>query len=190
VAQTWRMMQNTCSATRSPLDAEALNRIALSYVGRYATTRAKLATYLSRKLRERGWEGEEPAPIDAILERFVEAGYVDDAAFAAARTGALTRRGFGSRRIGQALSADGIERELASSFDHDEEAAFLAAETFARRRRIGPFATVDSDETVRRKALSAMIRGGHDFALARRFVDAPSGKIPERPSEIPEREDR
>jgi regulatory protein len=174
------MKQNNRSATKSPLDAEALNRFALSYVGRYATTRAKLSTYLSRKLRERGWAGEEAAPIDAVVARFVEAGYVDDAAFAAARSGTLTRRGFGSRRIGQALSADGIERDLASSFDHDEDAAFQAAETFARRRRIGPFAQKEADDAARRKALSAMIRGGHDFALARRFVDSAPGEIPER----------
>lgn len=168
------------SATKSPLDVEALNRLAVSYVGRYATTQVKLATYLSRKLRERGWAGEETPPIDSVVARFVEAGYVDDAAFAAARSGALSRRGFGSRRIGRALSADGIDRDLAASFDHDEEAAFAAAETYARRRRIGPFAQIAGDDSAKRKALSAMIRGGHGFALARRFVDAAPGQIPER----------
>ncbi|MDB5713133.1 MAG: hypothetical protein JWO15_530 [Sphingomonadales bacterium] len=174
------MRPNKRPATQSPLDAEALNRFALAYVGRYATTRAKLATYLSRKLRERGWGGEDPPPIDALVTKFVEAGYVDDTAFAAARSVTLTRRGFGSRRIGQALSADGIDRELAASFDHDADAAFAAAETFARRRRIGPFATVAADEAARRKALSAMIRGGHDFSLARRFAEAAPGEIPLR----------
>jgi regulatory protein len=174
------MKQNTHSVTRSPLDADALNRFALAYVGRYATTRAKLATYLSRKIRERGWAGEDSPPIEAVVTRFVEAGYVDDAAFAAARSGTLTRRGFGSRRIGQALSADGIDRDLAATFDHDEEAAFVAAETFARRRRIGPFAAAAGDEAARRKAMSAMVRGGHSFGLARRFVDAAPGEIPDR----------
>jgi regulatory protein len=171
------------SGTQSPLDKEALNRFALAYVGRYATTRAKLATYLSRKVRERGWADVDPPPIEDIVARFVDAGYVDDAAFAAARSGTLTRRGFGSRRIGQALSADGIDRDLASSFDHDEDAAFVAAETFARRRRIGPFSQNAADDAGRRKAMAAMIRGGHGFALARRFVDA-------LPGEIPDREDR
>jgi regulatory protein len=172
------------SATRSPLDSEALNRFALAYVGRYATTRAKLATYLSRKIRERGWsdDGAEP-PIAAIVARFVDAGYIDDATFAAARSGTLSRRGFGSRRIGQALSADGIDRELAATFDHDEAAAYTAAETFARRRRIGPFAQVVADDAARNKALAAMLRGGHSFDLSRRFVNA-------LPGEIPDREDR
>lgn len=165
--------------SKSPLDLEALNRFALSYVGRYATTRAKLASYLSRKVRERGWSGEDEPPIGTVVERFVESGYVDDAAFAAARSGTLTRRGFGSRRIGQALSADGVAPDLAATFQHDGEAAFTAAETFARRRRIGPFSSASGDESVRRKALSAMIRGGHAFDLARKFADALPGQVPE-----------
>ena len=43
---------------RKPLNEERLHELALFYVGRFATTRAKLIAYLSRKLRERGWEGE------------------------------------------------------------------------------------------------------------------------------------
>ena len=40
--------------------------LALSYAGRYATTQAKLKHYLKRKLRTRGWAGEdEPAVDDA-----------------------------------------------------------------------------------------------------------------------------
>ena len=38
---------------RPPLDAEKLRELALAYVGRFATTRARLSTYLERKIRER-----------------------------------------------------------------------------------------------------------------------------------------
>ena len=38
-----------------PLDEQGLNGLALRYVERFATTRAKLRAYLDRKLRERGW---------------------------------------------------------------------------------------------------------------------------------------
>ena len=44
----------------SPLTATRLQDLALSYVARFATTRAKLEAYLVRKLRERGWEGDDP----------------------------------------------------------------------------------------------------------------------------------
>ena len=52
---------------KPPLDAEALEQAALSYAGRYATTRAKLAAYLARKLRERGWNGAGEPPVGRLV---------------------------------------------------------------------------------------------------------------------------
>ncbi len=90
--------------TRPPLDGEALERLALLYAGRYATTRARLAGYLKRKLSERGWAGEKEAPVAALVERLAGLGYVDDRAFAASRAAALGRRGYGERGVRQALA--------------------------------------------------------------------------------------
>ncbi len=78
---------------RPPLDPESLERLGLFYAGRYATTRAKLAAYLGRKLGERGWAGTSPPPVEQLVERFAAAGYIDDAAFASARAASLQRRG-------------------------------------------------------------------------------------------------
>ena len=86
-----------------PLDASRLEELALTYVARFATSAAKLERYLTRKVRERGWEGESEPQFAALVERYIELGYVDDAAFARARAGSLLRRGYGPRRIGQAL---------------------------------------------------------------------------------------
>ena len=97
---------------KPPLGAETLEQAALFYAGRYATTRAKLAAYLLRKVRERGWSEPGPPPIEALVERMAALGYVDDRAFANARAGALTRRGYGLRRVGQALRAAGLVRSL------------------------------------------------------------------------------
>ena len=44
---------------RPPLNAAKLEELALGYVGRFATSRAKLLSYLKRKLRERGWDGDQ-----------------------------------------------------------------------------------------------------------------------------------
>jgi regulatory protein len=152
-----------------PLDEDALHRLAIHYVGRYATTRAKLASYLRRKLKERGWADANEPDVAGLVARCADAGYVDDAAFAEARSVALTRRGYGARRIGQALAGAGIERALVSSLAHDEQAAFAAAEALARRRRFGPFSSGAVDEVAQRRAFAAMLRAGHSFALARRF---------------------
>lgn len=162
----------TSRRTPKPLDEESLQRLALHYVGRYATTCAKLATYLRRKIRERGWAGTGDPDVDATVTSCADAGYVDDAGFAEARSATLTRRGFGSRRIGQALAGAGIARETAEAFAHDDETALAAAEAFARRRRIGPFAAMPPDEPARRRAFAAMLRAGHSIQLASRFTRA------------------
>lgn len=162
----------------APLDQQSLQGLALHYVGRFATTRYKLATYLRRKVRERGWVDEGSADIEAIVARCIALGFVDDAAFAEMRSAALTRRGYGTRRIGQALATAGIDRETAAALAHDDDAALAAAESFARRRRIGPFAGADADEATQRRWFAAMVRAGHSFELARRF-SCPTGIIEE-----------
>ena len=155
-----------------PLDRAALERLAIVYVGRYATTRARLRTYLIRKLRERGWAEEGAAPIEALVERCAALGYVDDRQFATARAASLGRRGYGARRVGDALRAAGIaEPDAAPARAEADEAAWTTAVAFARRRRIGPFAVVAADPDRRRKALAAMLRAGHALDIARRLID-------------------
>ena len=93
--------------------------------------------------------------------------HVDDAAFALAKSRSLTARGYGGRRIDQSLRAAGIgeedgqeARELAAT------EAVEAALRFARKRRFGPYAEKAVDRPAREKALAAMVRAGHGFALA------------------------
>jgi len=181
VAQSWRSRRTDPDARRArPLDGAGLERIALRYVERYATTRAKLAAYLARKIRERGWDGEDAAPVDGLVGKVAALGYVDDAGFAAARAAGLTRRGYGLRRVSQSLKAAGIaEEDSAAAEAAAREQAWEAALTFARRRKIGPFAAAAPDRPTREKALAAMLRAGHDIAIARRIVGAEPGYVPE-----------
>ena len=165
---------------KPPLDAETLEQAALSYAGRYATTRAKLVAYLMRKLRERGWSGAGAPPVDALVERMAALSYVDDRAFASARAAALTRRGYGARRVGLALRTAGIEEEDgADARALAAEGAWEAALRFAERRRIGPFAAAEPDRPGREKALAAMLRAGHPVDIARRLVAARPGQVPD-----------
>ena len=157
-----------------PLDEQGLNRLALRYVEKFATTRAKLRSYLDRKVRERGW-GEAPLPdTAAIAEQFAERGYVDDAGYALAKSRALAGRGYGKRRLTDALRAAGVEEpDSDDARRHADEEAVAAAVRFAERRRIGPFARSDSAPPDREKAVGAMIRAGHGFGLARAIAEMP-----------------
>ncbi len=164
---------------RPPLDGGGLERLALHYAGRYATTRAKLSAYLIRKLRERGWSGDGEPPVTTLVERFSELGYVDDQAFASARAASLARRGYGARRIDQALKVAGInEEDAAPARAALEDSAWDAALRFAQRKRIGPYAAEPLDRPARERAFAAMLRAGHQMDTVRRVLDARSGEIP------------
>ncbi len=158
------------------LDAAKLGELAVHYVGRFATSRSKLVDYLRRKLRERGWAGEQEPDLVAIADRLAGLGYVDDAAFAVSKARGLSSRGFGARRVGQALHAAGIsEEDGRGARDLAATERVEAAVRMARRRRVGPFSTGKADPGQRDKALAAMLRAGHGFALSRALVDLSPG---------------
>jgi regulatory protein len=161
---------------RPPLDEDKLNELMLHYVARFATSRAKLAAYLSRKLRERGWAGKAEPPIEAMVAKAVRLGFVDDAAFALSKSRTLTARGYGERRVGQALHAAGIDDSDAEpARNHARDESVEAALHFARRRRFGPYAAIVPTPEAREKALAAMIRAGHGFRLAKCILALPPG---------------
>jgi regulatory protein len=164
--------------TPTPLNEPALITLALRYVERYATTRAKLRAYLQRKLRERGWAGDSAPDPEAIAERFAERGYVNDAAYALTKSQSLTGRGYGKRRIAGALRAAGVEEaDGEAAFAVADEQAVTAALRFAKRRRLGPFAQAKApNPKARDKALSAMVRAGHPFDLSRAILDLSPGE--------------
>jgi len=157
-----------------PLNAGQLRELALRYVGKYATTRAKLCQYLDRKIRERGWDGDRVPDLEPLADRFAELGLVDDAAYALAKSRSLSARGYGKRRLADQLRHAGVdEADGADAVAHADEAAVDAALRLAQRRRIGPFADHAPDPRQREKWIAAMIRAGHGFALARAICLTP-----------------
>jgi regulatory protein len=161
-----------------PLNDERLRGLALHYVGKYATTQAKLGAYLTRKIRERGWDGERRTDVAALVEQFAELGYINDAQFAEARSRAFVRRGYGERRLNEDLRAGGIgDADAVPAKEHMAESMFVAAENFARRKRLGPFANEAAPPEKRQKQLHAFLRAGHSFEIARRFVNADPGEV-------------
>ncbi|MFC0204217.1 regulatory protein RecX [Novosphingobium soli] len=155
-----------------PLNPSRLEELALAYVACFATTQAKLAGYLQRKVKERGWEGEGAPPVAALVERYAGLGYVDDAAWARMKAGSLLRRGYGARRVGEALGqagvADGLRAEARPAAAEQRRAALV----LARRRRLGPFSAQPLDRALRDKQVATMLRAGHPLDIARRIVES------------------
>lgn len=165
------MPQRSPRKPRPPLGPAQLDELALSYVGRFATTRAKLSAYLVRKVRERGWNGPQIPEIGRIVERFAESGLVDDSAFAMARAQSLGRRGYGPARVRQQLRSAGIEEaDGACALDHAEREAVTSALRFAERRRLGPFAAEAPNPRQHQRQVAAMVRAGHPLGLALKIL--------------------
>lgn len=160
-----------------PLNPARLDELALAYVARFATSQGKLAAYLARKLRERGWEGEEEAggggdaAIASVVARMAAAGYLDDAAYARMRGASLLRRGLGARRIGQDLAQAGIAEPLRTDALPDAGAARRAALACAQKRRLGPFGPALPDRPLREKQIAVLLRAGHRLDSARELVN-------------------
>ena len=171
---------------KPPLDAGSLRDLALSYAARYASTGARLEAYLARKLKERGIaedaEGRAVAiDIPALVARLVELGYVDDAAYARMRARDLGARGYGARRVEQALWAAGVDEAVREEAAPGEAARRRAAVTMARKRRLGPYGAGRDDAAdplahrkAREKAIATMLRAGHDYDDVRFILAAAS----------------
>lgn len=165
---------------KTPLDAARLRDLALSYVARYATSGARLERYLKRKVREQGWaEGEQQPDLAALVADYAALGYIDDTGFAQARSASLLRRGYGGRRVDQALGQDGIAAEIRAAVAASEAQLRHAALAMAAKRRFGPFGHELPEKERREKQLAAMLRAGHRLDFARQMVNAASRDLAE-----------
>ncbi len=165
--------------SKRPLGAAKLDELALAYVARFATSRAKLLRYLARKVRESEWmdESDAMAACEAVADRMDALRYLDDRQYATMRAGAMTRRGLGVRRVKAQLYVDGIAAEdSGEAIETAESEAVAAAVGFARRRRFGPFAVrADDDPRLRERQVAAFARAGHSLTLARRILAVAPG---------------
>jgi len=164
--------------------AAYLERAALAYLERYASSAENLRRVLTRKVERRcRLRGEEPEPflalVDDAVRRSVESGLVDDRRYAEARAASLRRRGGSARLIRAKLAAKGVEREAAAAAlaNDTEDAERAAADALARRRRLGPYRARDR-AAHRDRDMAALARAGFSYGLARGVIDA-EGDPPE-----------
>jgi regulatory protein len=154
----------------SEIGTELLERWALHYLGRYASSAENLRRVLMRRVRRRAPEAMPATAglIDALVARYRGSGLLDDAAYAAARVQSLHRRGESVRAMRARLAAKGVSAaDVADAVAVLRAAApdpdLAAACAFARRRRLGPFRHAAADHA---RELGAFARAGFSRRVA------------------------
>ena len=162
---------------QAEIGPELLERWALAYLGRFASSAENLRRVLRRRVRRRASPSPEAVRqaaelIDALVERYRHSGLLDDAAYAAARVQSLHRRGESTTRIRARLAAKGVENSVAAEAVETlrAEAAnpdLAAACAFARRRRLGPYRRAAAEPA---RELGVLARAGFARRVAERVL--------------------
>jgi len=152
------------------IEPELLERWALHYLGRYASSAENLRRVLMRRVRRHFPEKlPQVSPlIDALVTRYCESGLLDDTKYAAGRVHSLHRRGASLKAIRAQLAAKGIvSSHIAGALSelHSDAADpdLAAACAFARRRRLGPYRRAAADHA---RELGAFARAGFNRRVA------------------------
>jgi regulatory protein len=149
---------------------ELIERWALHYLERYASSAENLRRVLMRRVRRHSPQTapQVAALIDALVARYRESGLLDDAAYAAGRVQSLHRRGDSLQAIRARLAAKGVATsDVAEAVSRLRSAAtdpdIGAACAFARRRRLGPYRRAAADHA---RELGAFARAGFNRRVA------------------------
>jgi regulatory protein len=171
-----------------PITAKYLQNAAAFYLERYPSTAEGLRRVLQRRVRKARM-ADAPVmenvgqAIEAVVAKFVDAGVIDDRAFAQTKARALHRRGASSKLTRQKLRLAGIDgptlEQAMAGLDEElhtdpRQREWKAATALARRRRLGPYRAEKDRQECRARDLAAMARAGFDYDLARKVIDAAS----------------
>ena len=125
-----------------------LENKALHYLGRYASTEARLRDVLHR-FAKRKLDDESPERLAQLIENMItkcrEKGYVNDQDFADQKTASLRRQGSSRLQIKRKLYERGINPDLieaainAHDQDKDPDPEVEAGLIYSRKRRLGPY---------------------------------------------------
>jgi regulatory protein len=116
--------------------------------------------------------------LDALVEKFVRAGLLNDEGFARGSVISLRRRGLSQRMILMKLQNKGLSEQQVKAalaeFNDDNETSDRALELegalkLAKKKKFGPFA--GGAEYDRKKALGAFARAGFSMDVIRKVLD-------------------
>lgn len=160
-----------------------LHNSGLYYMQRYAASVTQFRRVMQRKIDKscRHHTDQDQAAcavmLDALVEKFVRIGLLNDEGFARGSVISLRRRGLSQRMIlmklqNKGLSENQIKAALAEFNDENETnqqaLEMEGALKLAKKKKVGPYAIGDYD---RNKALGAFARAGFSMDVIRKVLD-------------------
>jgi len=154
------------------LSESYLRNSSLYYLQRHPTSVANFLTVMDRKMA-RSLKSHPDQEVESfrkylrevLVPDFTRAGFLNDEVYAKALTGSLQRRGLPKRAIAMKLKMKGLEAPAATDEDpSDLETAVI----FARRKKLGPFATKERDP---QKDLAALARAGFSYDVCKKVMN-------------------
>ena len=169
-----------------PITAKYLNNVAAFYLDRYPSTAEGLRRVLNRrvakaKMLDAPIMDNVKQAIETVVAKFVDAGVIDDKAFAQTKARSLHRRGTSSRVTRQKLKMAGVDGgtldDAMQGLDIELDVTpaqreWRAAASLARRRRLGPYRLAEHRADHRLRDLATMARAGFAYDIAKKVVDA------------------
>ncbi|OFX08863.1 MAG: hypothetical protein A2516_08975 [Alphaproteobacteria bacterium RIFOXYD12_FULL_60_8] len=162
-----------------------LENVAVHYLERFSSSSANVEAVLMRRVETSLRFHGAPEREDAIawvrqtVDKLKERGFLDDAAYAAAKVRTFHRQGRSTRATRQALAAKGVDAEVTSAsltaFIEDEGGGDMdlsACATLARKRRLGPYRPEEERAAHAAKDLAVLGRAGFSFETARKVLNA------------------
>jgi regulatory protein len=163
------------AAQREPLTRQKLEQLALAYLNRFDCTATKLRQHLTLRARKLGADEQAVDWINALVERYLGSGVLDDARFARNLASQLNARGKSARAISQKLNQRGVPSDVASELmsarkEAEPGAELEAARNYARKRRLGVYRSAEQRDAYRHKDLASLARQGFSFDVAKRAL--------------------
>ncbi len=164
-----------------PLSAGRLRGQALRYLDRFAATTMKLRRHLlnKNKVAIQFHEMDENSAlemIDAEIEKLEKAGILNDELYAASKARSMARQAKSKLQIGAKLQGLGFDENQADDaithlIEEEGHTDRLSAAKYIRKRRFGPYKPAETRQERRDKELSALVRNGFEFGLAKNLLE-------------------
>ncbi|NBX67136.1 MAG: hypothetical protein EBQ96_09090 [Proteobacteria bacterium] len=157
--------------TAKKLSESYLRNSALYYLQRHPASVSHFLSVMERKMKRslKDHPDQDFAAFSLFLrEKLVpeltRSGFLNDALYAKALTGSLQRRGLPKRVIAMRLATKGVEADAEQMAEQDD---IQAARLYAKRKRLGPYATRVRDP---QKDMAALARAGFSYEIVMRVL--------------------